>query len=253
MSHTVAINHVIILPNPSFTLSHLSPLGEELQTAVILDDGILLKETLYDEQGRAVAATTSTHLPWSTGDMLLTYRSGWVTDFSLQSQTMAGQVVDLNPSSRGVPFTSIIFGNTPPGLNEWVGEGRPGADFSAKSGYAISYSKEGDPGAEVLFPPQTGFYYKTKVEPGGFRQISVFSESLRNIVEGNREVVVATITRSPGGWTTLVTNNFDEKGRLIATLPPMYHFQQMTLLKGKTWEEIGYDRGNAPFGIFYVR
>jgi hypothetical protein len=59
-----SLDNVVILPNPSVTITHSNIFGEVVQSGTVLKEGVALVQNMWDDQGRQVASTKGTLIPW---------------------------------------------------------------------------------------------------------------------------------------------------------------------------------------------
>ncbi|CAF0888058.1 unnamed protein product [Brachionus calyciflorus] len=229
----VLIEDFLIMNHPQLTIEYYNSFGDKTQIIQYENlNSILVTETLYDELGRESITTKTSRVYRNQNEPLLAYRSNFVTnkntnniDSVWETDRIQGEVDKLNHLDNGYAYTRILYASNP--LNQKSVLGLAGKDFSVKGPYATRMSQYSDIAfLENLFPQNKGFTQQVQYSPNGSLKVGVYDQ------DNNK---VARYIRVPSFNHLLSTYEYDNAGRLVKILPPLYHKILHTATRLKEW------------------
>lgn len=226
MAGQVKIKNVLIFSEPRVQVTYLNQLDEKLQQVVLEDEKTaVITEYLYDKLGRQAITTEAARMKQSTNQPLLAYYSNFVTNgnaFANDSVWDTGKLQgDITETVGEYAFSQVKYESNP--LDEKCAEGLPGSQFSVSGPFAKHFSySTGNAFVNNLFPASQNYTYLVEHKPGNVEHISVLDS------KNNR---VAWHVHVPKSKDLLSTYEYDENGKLVKGLPPLYHEKVRTLQK----------------------
>uniref|UniRef100_A0A6I8U0Q3 Tox-SGS domain-containing protein n=1 Tax=Aedes aegypti TaxID=7159 RepID=A0A6I8U0Q3_AEDAE len=226
MAGQVKIKDVVIFSEPRIQVTYFNELGEKLQEVMLeTKNTIVVTEYLYDKLGRHTITTQSVRLQRSSNQPLLTYNSNFVTNgnpFAANSVWATGKLQgEITEMVGEYAFSQVKYDNNP--LDEKCAEGLPGSEFSVSGPYAKLFSHNSKNSfVNNLYPQSQNFSYQVEHKPGSVEHISVFDS------KNNK---VAWYVQVPRSKDLLSTYEYNENGKLVRSLPPLYHEKVRTLQK----------------------
>lgn len=222
--HT-GISNMVIFSNPSIQVTYLNALDEKIQEISLESaNSAIITEFVYDELGRRSIITKPARITRTAAQSLLAYDPKFITnqnplasDSVWKSHKLQG---DATKSIGSYGFNQIEYCDNP--LNDECAIGLPGRDFSTSGSFAkrFSYSTD-DLFIKNLYPSDT-HTYRIEHKIGNVTDTSVFDRA------GNR---VAWYVRTTKSKNLLSTYEYNDKGKLLKTLPPLYHEKVGTFYK----------------------
>lgn len=220
ISGKVKISDLMVFSEPSIKVTYLNALGEKLQEVSLESkNNAIVTEYLYDELGRQAITTQSVNIERSNSQSILTYYSNFVTNgrpYSVSSVWKTGRLQgDASRTLGEYGYRQTKYANNP--LHEKCAEGQPGKEFSVSGRYAKRFASSSDNlFINNLFPHNKNYSYQVEFKPQLVEDISVFDD------RGNR---VAWYVHVPDSKDLLSTYEYDDKNRLVKSLPPLYYEQ----------------------------
>lgn len=226
MSGDVRISEVMIFSKPSVQVTYFNKLDEKLQEIVMENEySAVVTEYLYDELGRQTITTQPARIERHGRQSLLSFHPTFVVNsdpHSIRSVWKVGKIFgDVKNLISEYAYSQILYDDNP--MDEKRAIGLPGKNFSVSGTYANRFSSSTENFfINNLFPKTHNFSYKVEYKPGNVEDISVFNS------KNNR---VAWYVHVPRSKDLLSTFEYDNNGKLILNLPPLYHEKVRTLTK----------------------
>ncbi|XP_062543381.1 uncharacterized protein LOC134210946 [Armigeres subalbatus] len=222
----VQIGNVLVFSEPRVLVTYLNELGEKLQEAMLEDqNSVVVKQYLYDKLGRQSITTQSIRIDRSNNQSMLAFYPSFVTNgnpFVDNSVWDSGILQgDIISTVGEYAFSQTKYFDNP--LDQKSVEGFPGKNFSISGPYAKHFSHVSENvSLKTLFPVIQNYSHLVEYKPGNVEDIQVFDS------KKNR---VAWYVHVPKSKDLLSTYEFNDQGKVVKSLPPLYHEKVQTLLK----------------------
>jgi RHS repeat-associated protein len=226
----VVIKDVFLMNNPSVQVEYSNAWGEKTQVIRLEGtDTVQVSETLYDGLGRPAITTKNTRLVRADQPLFAYYPDFVTNDDPTQSGSVwkTGRLEGaVSPYDQGFAYWRVAYAPNP--FNEKQTLGLPGSRFSTTGPYARHFSNQASVDFLTnLFPPDQGYRQQVEHHPNGRQEVRIFD------VRNNQ---VALYWHVPGYDHQLSTYEYDDHGRLVKSLPPLYHETIRTRLKTNPWQ-----------------
>ncbi|XP_062708863.1 uncharacterized protein LOC109622613 [Aedes albopictus] len=226
MAGEVKIENMLIFSEPRVQVTYLNQLDEKLQEVTLEDEHTaVVTGYLYDKLGRQAITTQDARTKRSPSQPLLAYYANFVTNgnpFANDSPWNTGKLQgDIAEMVGEYAFSQVMYESNP--LDEKCAEGLPGSEFSVSGPFGKRFSRStGNAFINNLFPASQNYTYQVEHKPGNVEHISVFDS------KSNR---IAWYVHVPKSKDLLSTYEYNDNGKLVKGLPPLYHEKVRTLQK----------------------
>ncbi len=223
ISGKARISDVIVFSKPSVEVTYFNELNEKVQEIVLeSENAAIVKEYLYDELGREAIITQPVCIERTN---VLAYYSDFVTNGNPYKANSVWKTGKLEGDAARIVgeygYSQVKYCDNP--LNEECVVGLPGKEFSISGPYAKRFSSSLDNlFISNLFPASKNYSYRVEHKPGNVKDVSVFDS------KDNR---VAWYISTPKSKSLLSTYEYGENGKLVKSLPPIYHEKVGTFYK----------------------
>ncbi|WP_264377380.1 RHS repeat domain-containing protein [Wolbachia endosymbiont (group B) of Leptidea sinapis] len=215
ISGKARISDVIVFSQPSVEVTYLNKLNEKLQKIVLESENVsVITQYLHNELGRQSITTQPAGIERANP---LAYYSNFVTNGNPYTANSVWKTGKLEGDAARIVgeygYSQVKYCDNP--LNEECVVGLPGKEFSILGPYAKRFSSSLDNlFISNLFPASKNYSYRVEHKPGNVKDVSVFDS------KDNR---VAWYISTPKNKSLLSTYEYGENGKLVKSLPPIYH------------------------------
>uniref|UniRef100_A0A3B0JH63 tRNA nuclease WapA n=1 Tax=Wolbachia endosymbiont of Aleurodicus dispersus TaxID=1288877 RepID=A0A3B0JH63_9RICK len=219
------ISNLIVFSQPSVEVTYFNKLNEKVQKIVLEgENAAIVTEYLYDELGRQSITTQPAGIKSSDGQSVLAYRNNFVTNGNPYTANSVWKTGKLEGDAARIigeyGYSQVKYCDNP--LNEKCVVGLPGRELSVSGPYAKRFSSLPNDSFITNPFPSENHSYRVEHKPGNVKDISVFDS------KDNR---VAWYISTPKSESLLSTYEYGENGKLVKSLPPIYHEKVGTFYK----------------------
>lgn len=226
ISGRTKIGDLVVFSRPSVQVTYLNAVNEIVQEIILeAENTAIVTQILYDELGRKTVTTQPARVKRSSSQSVLAYYPKFVTNSNPDAKNSVWKTGKLQGEAIGVideyDYSQVKYCDYP--LKEECTVGLPGKEFSVSGPFAkrFSYSTN-NLFIENNFPSNQNYTYRVEHKPGNVEEISVFD---------TMDQRMAWYVSVQGRKDLLSTYEYDENGKLLMSLSPLYYEKAGTFYK----------------------